>query len=292
MFVRHIIKIKQGQYGKKMSKKYPEVTISNTENRTLFSSKIGQEFRVSVAFPYNYSDSENNYPVVYVLDANATFGTVTEISRNLQMFKELPEMFIVGIDYPLSENRISAGIRFRDLTPSIDDEWLAENIEAYSEFFGIPLENSGTGGAEKFLQFLHNEMIPFVEANYRINPDDRTLLGYSLGGLFALYDLFHPSNTFYRYIIGSPSIWWDNKVSFSYEEKYAAENTNLAAAVFISVGSLEEPEDEPNESAMRTNMQKLVKVLEGREYKDLKLKIISLKGRLTHLAFLLQSVEG
>jgi len=264
-----------------MSNDHPKVTISNTETRTLYSSKVDQEFRVLVAFPYTYSNSENIYPVVYVLDANAGFGTVTEISRNLQLLKELPEMLVVGIDYPVSDFWNSLGVRFRDLTPSTDDEWLDENIEDYVEFFGVPLENKGTGGADKFLQCLSEELIPLVEANYRVDPDDRTIFGHSLGGLFALYTLFHQTNAFRRYIIASPAIWWDNKVTLSYEEKYAAENSNLSAIIFMSVGSLEEPEDEPGESAMRTNMQVLSKALEGRGYEGLIFKTHLFEGE-TH----------
>ena len=254
-----------------MSKKYPEVTIHNTETRKLFSSKVGQEFKISVAFPYTYASSENNYPVIYVLDANAAFGSVTEITRGLQLLKEMPETLIVGIDYPMGDFRASLGVRFRDLTPTENDEWLDESLEEYTELFGVPLESSGTGGADDFLHCIHEELMPFVKENYRVDPDDKTIVGGSLGGLFALYVLFHQSSTFDRYIISSPSIWWDNKSTFAHEANYAVENADLSAVVFMSVGALEESEDEPDESSMVSDMQKLAKTLEARSYENLKL---------------------
>lgn len=255
-----------------MSQEYPEVTIPNTESRTLHSSIVGQEFRISVALPYTYSSSNDNYPVIYCLDALGAFGTVTETSRALNLLKEIAEVIIVGIDYPVSDFRDTLGFRFRDHTPSVNNDWLDENIEDLSKSFDVHIETDGTGGADNFVQCIKDELMPFIEANYRVNPEDKTLFGVSLGGLFALYVLFHYSDVFNRYMVGSPSIWWDDKVTFKYEEKYAAENNDLPATIFMSVGSLEEPDDEPNESAMRTNMQKLAKLLEDRKYKGLTLK--------------------
>jgi len=173
----------------------------------------------------------------------------------------------------VSDLREALGFRFRDLTPSNDNEWLDENIEGFSKLFGVQnLDTDGTGGANKFFHFIQEELMPFLEGNYRVNPDDKTLSGGSLGGLFALYVLFHQPNAFTRYLIASPSIWWDNNVTFEHEEKYSAENTDLTATVFMSVGSLEEPDDESSESGMRTNMLKLSRKLEDRNYKNLKLK--------------------
>lgn len=54
------------------------------------------------------------------------------------------------------------------------------------------------------------------------------LAGHSFGGLF------------HRFLIASPSLWWDHHVTLSLEDSYAASQKPLAARVFLSVGSLEE----------------------------------------------------
>lgn len=54
------------------------------------------------------------------------------------------------------------------------------------------------------------------------------LAGHSFGGLFR------------RFLIASPSLWWDHHVTLSLEDSYAASQKPLAARVFLSVGSLEE----------------------------------------------------
>ena len=255
-----------------MSTKYPEVTIPKTEVRMLLSSNVDQEFKILVAFPHSYTDSDKIYPVLYVLDADLIFGMVTETIRTLQLFQELPEMLVVGIGYPVSDFNEALGLRARDLTPTANDEWLSEWLEKVSESLAVPPESSGTGGAGNFLQFIHEELMPFVHSNYRANTEDKTIAGLSFGGLFALYALFHHPNTFNRYIINSPSVWWDDKITFTYEANYAAANSSLSAKVFMSVGSLEESEDDPDSSAMVTNMQKLAKTLQDRGYDSLELK--------------------
>ena len=77
---------------------FPRVTIPNTEVRMVSSSNVGQEYEILVALPYGHTDADRSYPVLYVLDANWTFGLITDTIRLLQLGDELPEMVIVG-DY-------------------------------------------------------------------------------------------------------------------------------------------------------------------------------------------------
>jgi predicted alpha/beta superfamily hydrolase len=102
-----------------------------------------------------------------------------------------------------------------------------------------------TGGADKFLAFLKQELMPFIEKNYRASKEDKTYIGYSYGGLFAVYTLFHSPETFSRYIIGSPGIVWANETNLftRYEKEYAATHKALPAKVFMSIGSLESKEE-------------------------------------------------
>ena len=181
-------------------------------------------------------------------------------------------MIIIGIGYPVSDNAQTLAIRERDLTPSIDDESIKKWLEGVSKFQGIPLEFQGTGGASDFLRFIREELMPFVNSAYRVNSEDKTIVSVSLGGLFALYTLFHHPNTFNRYIIGSPAMYWDNKITFTYEADYAANHTNLTAKVFMSVGSLEGSEGNNHFTDIIADIQTLTERLQDREYDDLELK--------------------
>lgn len=250
-----------------MSPQYAQVAISNSEVRMIPSSHVDQEFKILVAFPDSYADSDKTYPVLYVLDANWYFGTVTETVRMLPILGELPEMIVVGIGYPVKVTMEAVAVRTRDYTPTEVDGWYEEVVlKHYPE---AP-EYVASGEAAGFLQFIREELIPFIHSNYRTDPEDQAIVGHSFGGLFALYSLFHHPATFNRYVIASPSIWWDEGVTLKYESDFAANNSDLSAKVFMTVGGLEESEED-SDAAMMTNMRRLAETLQGRGYASLKL---------------------
>jgi len=244
-----------------VSTQRPQVTIPDTEMQSLSSSNVDQEFRIFVALPHTYAHSGKAYPVLYVLDANAVFGTVTETARFLAMLKEIPEIIIVGIGYPINNFTEAAGFRTRDYTITPVDTWYKETFKAVQ--FDAP-EYVGSGGATNFLQFVCKELMPFINTTYRTIPEDSAIFGSSFGGLFALYVLFQQPDTFGRYIIGSPTVWWDEAVILNYEKDFAANNTGLSAIVFMSVGSCES-------ERMVAGFQEMARVMQDRQYKNLEL---------------------
>lgn len=261
-----------------MSRQHAQVTIPNTEVRSLSSSIVDQEYQIFVAFPHGYDTSDMAYPVLYLLDANGFFGLVTETVSMLQVFQELPEMLIVGIGYPAEGFIQTSGIRVRDLTPTEDRAWLEAMLRLRPG-----LAADGSGGAHNFLRFIQEELLPFVHANYRVEPNDSVIAGYSFGGLFSLYALLHAPGTFRRYLIGSPSIWWDPKTVFEYEAQYARDHSDLPARVFLSAGSLEESMPQPfrgQPAAFVSNMLSLATRLQGRGYQGLDLKTHVFEGEI------------
>ena len=144
-------------------------------------------------------------------------------------------------------------------------------------------EEDASGAAENFFGFIRDELIPVIDSKYRTNPSDRTLSGASLSGLFSLYVLFEHPGTFNRYKISSPSLWWDDGAIFENEKSYSEKYSDLPARVFLSVG-----DDEPTTESWK----KLVKVLEDRNYKSLKLTTMIFDDALHLTACLLAAVRG
>lgn len=61
---------------------YPPVTIPGTEVRTIRSAFVNQEYLISVALPFHYEEHPDcRYPVIFVLDADLSFGIVVETMR-------------------------------------------------------------------------------------------------------------------------------------------------------------------------------------------------------------------
>ena len=241
-----------------MSTLRPLVTIPDTEIHLISSSTVNQEYRIFVALPHTYTSINKAYPTLYILDANGFFGTVTETARSLGMLHEIPELIIIGIGYPVNSVTETMGFRTRDYTPTRVDEWYKE----------VSLPNApdycGSGGASHFLRFIRSELMPFINTTYRTIPKDDAIFGFSFGGLFALSVLFDQLETFQRYIIGSPTVWWDESVILNRENDFALNNSQLSAKVFLSVGSSES-------ERMVTSIHKLAQSLQDRRYTNMEL---------------------
>ena len=199
-----------------MSKK--KVVLTNTETFLLSSKNVRDDFKIDVSLPKGYYESDQKYPAIYVLDGNRFFSIVAGIMKLLHTGMDAPKVIVVGIGYKTDLEH--AKFRSRDYLPTSVEEL------TYS------------GGASKFLSFMEEELIPSIENNYRVN-GDRILSGMSYSGLFTMYTLFTKPSLFNNYLIGSPSLYYDNEIIFKYEEAYAKKHDDLAVNVFISVGTLE-----------------------------------------------------
>jgi predicted alpha/beta superfamily hydrolase len=91
-----------------------------------------------------------------------------------------------------------------------------------------------SGGSAKFIEFINKELFPFVEDRYR-GSKDRTLIGQSLGGLLAAEVLIKQPELFTRYVIISPSVWWDNG-SLLNASTEILKTRQSKAEVYIGVG--------------------------------------------------------
>jgi predicted alpha/beta superfamily hydrolase/predicted ester cyclase len=165
--------------------------------------------------------------VLFVLDADQWFGTASDITAYLTMVKEGPPMVVVGISYGGTEDDWWRK-RARDYTPKLLH---SEKSAKY------PL----AGGADQFQQFLTTELFPFIEANYAVLPNDRTLVGLSFGGLFGVYTLFTRPEMFQGYIILASGLGWDKEQILETEAAFRAKHSALQASVYFAVGDKDTP---------------------------------------------------
>jgi predicted alpha/beta superfamily hydrolase len=166
----------------------PGAPVVTGRSYTLDSRRLGESRVVDVALPAGYdANLSQHYPVLYVLDGEVEGQAAVTIARFYASTGQLPPMIVIGIRNTE---------RTRDLTP------------APSAGF-TPLPDVGTnGGADAFLSFLADELIPWVDQGYRTAPM-RILVGHSLGGLFALYALSERPALFTGYLVMEPATWWN-----------------------------------------------------------------------------------
>ena len=204
---------------------------------TLTSKIMGKDYQLYISLPNGYSSNDTvPFPVLYVLDGRLAFplfNTIREIRA-----RELEDVIIVCINCGLDYNSWFVN-RFYDYTPSSD----TSVQRSYEKQLKLPEGAIQAGGAEKFLECITTEIIPYIDNHYKTN-NDRGITGSSLGGLFAAYCLLHSKGVFNRYGINSPSLWWNNCELQTQGESLFTETTPLPkppTSIFISVGAQEGP---------------------------------------------------
>lgn len=227
------------------------VTLPNSEIRQLKSTATGRDYDIYIRLPDEYAPGNGKkYPVIYVLDGQWDFKLLDSIYGGLLYDGFVPEMIIVGITYS-GDNPDYETLRAMDYTPVRDT------------FF----PNSGDG--PKFLAFLEEQLLPYIESNYPVDASQRVLMGSSFGGTFTLYALFSEPTLFWGYIAGSPVVTFGDRFAFEQEADYASSHEALPARLFLSVGEREE---------LAGPVQEFVQVLAERNYTGLEMETRIIEG--------------
>jgi predicted alpha/beta superfamily hydrolase len=219
--------------------------------RQLESSATGRSYDIYVRLPETYAqDQGKSYPVLYVLDGQWDFKLLDSIYGGLEYDGFVPEMIIVGITYS-GEDADYEALRAMDYTPVRDP------------FF------PGSGDAPKFFAFLKEQILPFIEANYRADPAQRSLMGSSFGGTFTLYAMFTEPTLFSGYVAGSPVVPYGDGFALQQEAEYARSHKDLPVRLFLAVGELE---------SLTRPVGEFMQILRERNYSGLKLETRTIEG--------------
>jgi|NorSeaMetagenome_1021524.scaffolds.fasta_scaffold09316_4 predicted alpha/beta superfamily hydrolase len=230
-------------------------TIPNSEVFPLKSKHTKKEYDIYVKLPSGYSQSKKQYPILVLTDAGYAFPLVSSIYRRLKFSNKIDELIIIGISYAKGEY---FGItRTRDYTPTFSKN----EPNGYSKEARL-----SSGQADNFIMFMKNELIPYLDNNYKVDLTKKAFAGHSFGGLLANYMVISHPNTFDYYMSGSPSLWYHNKSIFEIEKKYAENNSDLKANLYMGIGALENVSDG---FQMVSDMNTLEERLKSRTYKNL-----------------------
>ena len=225
------------------------------------SVELSETRILNIYLPEGYSpDSSTTYPVIYLLDgsANEDFIHIVGIVQFLNMIESLPKSIVVGI----------ANIdRKRDFT-------FPTTIERDKKDYPT------TGGSAKFIAFIERELQPFIQKKYKTN-SSKTIIGQSLGGLFASEVLLKKPYLFNYYMIVSPSLWWDNESLLTIAPGLLAKQPDTKTKIFISVGT--------EGKQMEDDVRKLAEILHAADKSNLHLNFLPLPNE-THLTILHNSV--
>lgn len=188
---------------------------------TVASEILGEQRRLMVRLPPGYETSNVDYPVLYLLDPRTWFDHTTGTIAALERTGEMPQTILVGI---INTQRT------RDLTPPWTDEASIAAEEGREDMVALG------GGADDFLAFLRDELIPEVEKRYRTAPI-RLLVGHSFGGLFVLHALAQEPDLFAATIALSPSLWWDEGRPVDQTRELFRQRPQLEHRLFMTLGN-------------------------------------------------------
>lgn len=170
-----------------------DVMVKIGQKDSIASEILNEKRNLIVSLPKDYETSNQDYPVLYLLDGlESNLIDARLISYNLRM-----ETIIVAI---------ANTDRDRDMMPLSKPSYKVDNPQA-----------------ENFLLFLENELIPYIERNYRTN-GKRTIRGRSLSGLFVMYAFLSKPTLFDNYI-GNCAGWFKDMDDFF---------SNLASEAFTN----------------------------------------------------------
>src|SRR5678816_3387006 len=205
------------------------VTIGATDS--VWSPTLKENRKFLVYTPPSYSDTTylpKRYPVLYLLDGDAHFHSVTGLLQilgtGINATFVLPEMIVVAIP---NTNRT------RDMTPTHTDR----------DPDGKPQPAlAASGGMPNFLTFITTELIPRIEHDYRTAPY-RVFVGHSLGGITTIDALYTIPDAFNAYVAIDPSLWYDDRVLLKKAKDYFTKPGLSKRALYVAQANTITPDD-------------------------------------------------
>ncbi|MGI9220284.1 MAG: alpha/beta hydrolase [Woeseiaceae bacterium] len=184
------------------------------------SEEIGRGYHVVVGLPAGYDESgDTTYPTIYILDGGVLYPLLKGYYNYLRHSEEAPAAILVAISYGASDFA-DGNMRSNDYTAPTDER----------EFWG---------GAEAFQSFLQNDLIPFIEKEYRSAPAQRVIFGQSIGGQFVLFTAQTQPDLFWGHIASNPAL--HRNLPFFLELHADAGSSSGQSRLYVGSGSHDDP---------------------------------------------------
>lgn len=184
----------------------------------LQSKVLNEKRTLNVYLPEGYNSKDSiKYPVIYLLDGSADEDFIHIVGlvqyNSFEWINIVPKSIVIGI---------ATVDRRRDFT-------FPTSIEADKKTFPT------AGQSNKFISFIETELQPFIETKYKTT-QSKTIIGQSLGGLLVTEILLKKPTLFTKYIIISPSLWWDNGSLLNQNTELLNETFKQQTEIYIGVG--------------------------------------------------------
>lgn len=186
------------------------------ERASVKSRILNQEREFAILLPQNYdAKSKKKYAVLYMLDSAEIIAAKF---KSLSPNNLASETILVGIR-PVKETRDI------DLLPP----YMKSDLES---------ENSSMGRADKFLEFMETELMPYMKKNYKVSGIN-AVSGHSRGGVFTIYSLLAKPDLFQARFAFSPAVWREDNLLVAKTKEFIASAKIKKSFLYQSLGSNE-----------------------------------------------------
>lgn len=241
-----------------------------SEVRSVHAESNNKDYELYIQLPASYKNSTTAYPLIIVNDSRFAFPLASG-AMQLMGDRVVKEAIVVGVSYSKGDD--STISRTRDYTPTYSPNEPNGHSSAARKV---------SGHAKEYTAFLADQVIPLMQQNYRVDSNSKIFVGHSFGGLLGSYILVNRPEVFDHYIIGSPSLWYDNKVIFAMEKAYAEKHKSLKAHAMIYV---DDNDGSLNNKKMADDVLAFEKILRSRNYSGLNLRVEVIKDENHHSVF-------
>jgi uncharacterized protein len=189
------------------------------------------QYEIEVVLPAGAMSSETVYPVAYCMDWFILDDYLKALPELMALGRLTEQFIFVGVTQG-NTTADWAKMRTRDYTP-------AQPADDFSRSYMYQEAIELAGGGEEFCTFLREELIPKIEQEYPADPSQRCFVGYSLSSLLGVYILADDPLLFQNYLLGSPSLWFNDYYLAAELESVPVEQFSVIQKIYLSVGDEE-----------------------------------------------------
>ncbi len=213
------------------------------EKSTIPIPAFNLERIIRVYTPVNYSDHAQKYPVLYMHDGQNVFedkDAINGVSLDLKKYLEANKLdiIVVGID-----TNTVGDERKNEYCPWVDGEF-SKNL------IGTPSYTGGKG--EAYVDFIVNELKPFIDSKYRTLKDSTSIAGISLGGLISLYAACKYPTVFTK-VATLSSAFWRNQEKI--EELIINTDSSILERLYMDAGTRENNDEKISNGFLKSNQR-------------------------------------
>lgn len=173
------------------------------------SSILNEDRTAEVILPPEFkADSDDRYDAIYILDG-------------IRAYHYVAYDYLRGEGF-IPKRTILVGLLGLKDTPTRSRDFTPTKVSPQS------------GGADLYLQFLKQELVPVIDQKFRTDAERSALVGGSLGGLFVIHALSNCPTLFKSYVAIDPSLWWDGGVVNTEFQRKIGDLKNLNRVLWVS----------------------------------------------------------